>query len=116
MTIARTAAAIDAFLMRVDWRVRAVVIAATIVHMAWLAIPQVPRAYIDYRHLPVLSGVPQMENYGTDTIADMYAAKVVLNDPADMYRRERLEQTPLERATWTRQASAPYPPAALVAA
>ena len=116
MTLEKTAAAIDATLLRVDWRLRAVVIAATIVHMTWLAIPQVPRAYVDYRHLPVVSGIPQMENYGTDTIADMYAAKVVLNDPADMYRRERLEQTALERATWTRQASAPYPPAALLAA
>ena len=116
MNLVRSAAALDAFLMRVDWGVRVLVIAATIAHMTWLAIPHVPRAYVDYRDLPLVSGVEQMENYGTDTIADMYAAKVVLNDPHDMYRRERLAQTPLERATWTREASAPYPPAALLAA
>ena len=31
-----------------------------------------------------------------------------------MYTKARLEQTPLEKATWTREASAPYPPAALL--
>ena len=46
----------------------------------------------------------------------MVPAKVVLNDPSDMYTKARLEQTPLEKATWTREASAPYPPAALLAA
>jgi hypothetical protein len=41
----------------------------------------------------------------------MYGAKVVLNDVRDMYTKARLEQTPLEAATWTKEASAPYPPA-----
>ncbi len=41
----------------------------------------------------------------------MYGAKVVLNDVADMYAKARLEQTPLEAATWTKEESAPYPPA-----
>ena len=39
-----------------------------------------------------------------------------MNDPLDMYTKARLEQTPLEKATWTREASAPYPPAALLTA
>ena len=38
----------------------------------------------------------------------------MLNDPLDMYTKARLEQTPLEKATWTREESAPYPPAALL--
>lgn len=41
----------------------------------------------------------------------MYGARVVLNDVADMYTKARLEQTPLESATWTKEESAPYPPA-----
>jgi hypothetical protein len=41
----------------------------------------------------------------------MYGAKVVLNDVDDMYKKARLEQTPLEAATWTKEESAPYPPA-----
>lgn len=45
----------------------------------------------------------------------MYGAKVVLNDPADMYTKARLEQTPLEASLWTREESAPYPPAVRLA-
>ena len=41
----------------------------------------------------------------------MYGAKVVLNDVADMYAKARLEQTPIEASTWTKEESAPYPPA-----
>jgi hypothetical protein len=53
--------------------------------------------------------------YGPDTIADIYGAKVVLNDVADMYTKARLDQTPLEAATWTKEESAPYPPAVRLA-
>ena len=35
----------------------------------------------------------------------------MLNDVADMYTKARLDQTPLEAATWTKEESAPYPPA-----
>ena len=92
------------------------VIAATVLHMIAVAIPNVPRAYVDYARFPLLSGVHQYETYGTDTIGNSYVAKVVLNDPLDMYTKARLEQTPLEKATWTREASAPYPPAGLLTA
>ena len=40
----------------------------------------------------------------------MYGAKVVLNDVSDMYTKARLDQTPLEAITWTKEESAPYPP------
>jgi len=40
----------------------------------------------------------------------MYGAKVVLNDISDMYTKARLDQTPLEARTWTKEESAPYPP------
>jgi hypothetical protein len=59
--------------------------------------------------------VPQPATYGPDTIADMYGAKVVLNDVGDMYTKARLEQTQLEASTWTKEASAPYPPATRLA-
>ena len=58
----------------------------------------------------LLRYVAQPDVYGTDTIADMYGAKVVLNDVSDMYTKARLEQTPLEASTWTKEESAPYPP------
>ncbi len=62
-----------------------------------------------------LHTIAQPESFGTDTIADTYAARVILNDPLDMYTKAHLEQTPLEAATWTKAASAPYPPAVLLA-
>ena len=51
---------------------------------------------------------------GTDTIADNYEARVVRNDVRDMYTKRLVEQTPLEAATWTKEASSPYPPATLL--
>jgi hypothetical protein len=58
----------------------------------------------------LLRGVSQPDTYGPDTIADLYGAKVVLNDISDMYTKARLDQTPLEASTWTKEESAPYPP------
>jgi hypothetical protein len=75
----------------------------------------VPRDYVDYRGVPLLGAFPQPETFGTDTIADMYEARVVLNDVRDMYTKTRVDQTPLEAATWSKEASAPYPPAVLLA-
>jgi hypothetical protein len=51
---------------------------------------------------------------GTDTIADNYEARVVRNDVRDMYTKRLVEQTPLEAATWSKEASSPYPPATLL--
>ena len=116
MTFLEAAAAVDRFLLRVNRPVQYTVIAATVVHMIAVAIPNVPRPYVDYARVPLLSGVHQYDTYGTDTIGNSYVAKVVLNDPLDMYTKARLEQTPLEKATWTREASAPYPPTALLTA
>ena len=116
MTVLEAAASVDGFLMRASRPVRYAVIAVTLLHMIAVAIPNVPRPYIDYSRIPPLSGIQQYETYGTDTIGNSYVAKVVLNDPLDMYTKARLEQTPLEKATWTREASAPYPPAALLTA
>lgn len=116
MTVLEAAAAVDRFLLRVNRPVQYTVIAATVLHMIAVAIPNVPRSYVDYARFPVLSGVHQYESYGTDTIGNSYVAKVVLNDPLDMYTKARLEQTPLEKVTWTREESAPYPPAALLTA
>lgn len=90
-------------------------IAFTVLVMIWQCLPHVPRPFADYSRLRWLSGVSQPASYGTDTIADMYESKVILNDPADMYTKARLEQTPEEAATWSKPASAPYPPAVLMA-
>lgn len=112
-TITR-ARALDALLLAAPRPLQYVVIALTFVGLILTCLPHVPRAYVDYARVPLLAGVPQPDTYGPDTIGAMYAAKVVLNDVADMYTRGKLEQTPLERATWSKVASAPYPPATLL--
>ena len=116
MTVLEAMTAVDRYLLRANRPIQNAVIAATVLHMLVVAIPNVPRAYLDYSRVPLLSGVPQYETYGPDTIGNSYVAKVVLNDPLDMYTKARLEQTPLEKATWTREESAPYPAAALLTA
>ena len=76
--------------------------------VAW-SLPRVPRPVADFSRL----GLPisQPATYGPDTVADVYGAKVVLNDVGDMYTKAGLEQTPLEASLWTKEESAPYPPA-----
>ncbi len=86
---------LDARLLSISTRVRAVVIVLTLISMAATVLPKMPR-------------------YGTDTIADTYEAKVVRNDVADMYTKAKVDQTPLEAATWSKEASSPYPPATLL--
>ena len=109
------AAAIDAALLAVpDW-VKYLLVGCTVMVMVGVSIPNVPRQYFDYSRVPLFAGIQQHETYGTDSISDMYGAKVILNDPSDMFTKERLAQTPLEAATWSKEASAPYPPAVLLA-
>jgi hypothetical protein len=91
-------------------------IAITVVVIAVVGIRNVPRAYVDFRTVPLLEHVPQYDTYGTDTISDMYVARVVLNSVSDMYTRALVEQTPLEARTWSKEESAPYPPATLLIA
>lgn len=107
---------LDAALMRAPVVLRAAAFAVTFVVVIWTSLGYVPRAFVDYsRTASRLRGIAQPETYGTDTIADMYESKVVLNDVADMYTKRGVDQTPLEAATWSKAASAPYPPAVLLA-
>ena len=94
---------------------RNITLSATVIVMTVTALPHVPRVWLDYSRLTILNRLDQPEAYGTDTIADMYAARVVQNDPLDMYTKAGVEQTPLEAATWSKEASAPYPPVTLLA-
>jgi hypothetical protein len=105
---------LDARLMA--WRpaARRLVIVAVVAILACLSLPYVPRAYVSYAGIPVLERIQQPADYGTDTIADMYEARVVLHDWRDMYTKAGVPQTPLEARTWSKEASAPYPPAALL--
>lgn len=106
---------IDRALMRTPPGVRASAIVLTVLVMIATSLPHVPRVALDYAHVPLLNRIEQPEHYGTDTIADTYESKVILNDVRDMYTKRRLEQTPLEAETWSKAASAPYPPAVLLA-
>lgn len=88
--------------------------AGVVAALAGLSLSYVPRAWFDYREIPALRHIAQPDGYGTDTIADMYEARVVLHDWLDMYTKAGVEQSPLEARTWSKEASAPYPPAALL--
>jgi len=94
---------------------RASVIGVTLLIVLAVSLPKVPRTFIDYASVPLLSRVSQPETFGTDTIADTYESKVILNDVRDMYTKQQLAQTPFEAQTWSKEASAPYPPAVLLA-
>ncbi len=82
----------------------------TLLAVAWQSLRFVPRDVVD------LSSVVhnQQQTFGTDTIADAYEARVVTNDVGDMYTKRLVEQTPVEARTWSKPASSPYPPAALL--
>src|SRR5690606_27729398 len=104
---------LDTALLGAPKPLQAALYALTIAVLLATALSNVPRSYLDLSGLP---GVSQRhDTYGTDTIADMYVARVVRNDPFDMYTKAKVEQTPLEAATWSREASSPYPPAVLLA-
>jgi len=105
----------DAFLLAVPKRTQLALVGATVLVMLWQCLPNVPRVYVDFSKVAGLSWVRQQDTLGTDTIADSYEAKVILNDPLDMYTKRGLAQTPLESDTWTKNASAPYPPVVLLA-
>jgi hypothetical protein len=107
--------ALDRRLLAVPRRLQYLIAALTVIAMAIQALPSVPRAFVDYSRLPILRHLSQPDTFGTDTIGDGYEARVVLNDPRDMYTKAKLEQTPEEAATWSKAASAPYPPAVLLA-
>jgi hypothetical protein len=94
---------------------RTALIALTLVVMVAWSLPKVPRPFVDFADLPVIGGVQRYDTFGPDSVGDMYVARVVVNDPSDMYTKVRTEQTPLEASTWSKEASAPYPPVVLLA-
>jgi hypothetical protein len=112
--VVRRLETIDAWLLAVSRPIRAVVLLLTFVSMAAATLPRVPKAAVDFSHWPLLSRIFQPSDFGTDTIADGYEARVVRHDVRDMYTKQGVEQTPLEAATWSPEASSPYPPAALL--
>jgi len=107
-------AAVDAALNRASRLTRSLVLAFTLGVMVWMSLPNVPRQWVDFDRVPLLASIEQQPEYGTDTLSDMYGARVILNDVSDMYTKSRTAQTPQEAATWSREASAPYPPVVLL--
>jgi hypothetical protein len=114
MTFPERVAALDRRLLAVPRAVQYALMAVTIAIMVLQALPNITRPWLDLSRVPILHGITQPETYGTDTIGDGYEARVVLNDPLDMYTKAKLDQTPLEAAIWSKAASAPYPPAVLL--
>jgi hypothetical protein len=108
-------AAVDAALLRAPRRVRLGLYVLTAGVMAATALPHLPRHVVDLSGWPRIGALQRHDTYGNDTIGDGYEARVVLNDWRDMYTKRQLEMTPLEAATWPKEACAPYPPAVLLA-
>ena len=106
---------LDQALLQAPRAVRIGAFVLTAVVMAATALPHVPRHIVDFRGVPMLSSLQRHDSYGNDTLADAYEARVVLNDWRDMYTKAKVAMTPREAATWTKEASAPYPPAVLLA-
>jgi hypothetical protein len=106
-------AALDAVLRRQRRRVQVLVVTIAAGCAIAAGVPRVPSLFLDYSRLPLLSQVTQPGAYGSDTLSDMYEARVVLNNPLDMYTKREVEQTQQEAARWSREASGPYPPVAL---
>jgi hypothetical protein len=113
--LVRQARAADQALMRTPSGIRALVYLLTVVVMVATGLPHVPRQYADFQGVPLIGEIQRHDTYGNDTIGDGYEARVVLNDWRDMYTKAKVEMTPLEAATWSKEASAPYPPAVLLA-
>lgn len=107
---------LDATLLKAPRWLQIAVVVATLLGMLVVALPEVPREYVDFSRVSWLPAIDQREQVGPDTVALMYASKVILNDPADMYARAKLDQTPREAATWSKEESGPYPPALLLSA
>ncbi|HEX9366989.1 MAG TPA: hypothetical protein VF921_10185 [Vicinamibacterales bacterium] len=105
---------LDAWLLAVPRRAQYLAVLLALLVCVAVGILEVPRPYLDYSRRPILNRINQNATYGTDTIADVYESKVVLNDVRDAYTKAHLDQTPLEAATWTKAESAPYPPAVLL--
>jgi len=106
---------VDRLLLSVPVWAQRLVVGLTLCVMTWQCLPNVPREYVDFSRTAWLSQISQEPTFGTDTIADAYESKVILNDPLDMYTKAHLPQTPVEAATWSKAASAPYPPVVLLA-
>jgi hypothetical protein len=108
-------AGLDRTLLQAPARIRVGAYALTAAVMTATALPHVPRQVVDFGAVPFVGGLQRHDTYGNDTIGDGYEARVVLNDWRDMYTKTKVEMTPLEAATWTKEACAPYPPAVLLA-
>jgi hypothetical protein len=108
-------ARLDASLLALPAPARAATLALTIVGMIVQSLPWVPRDVLDLSRLPLLNRIHQQETFGSDTVADSYESRVVLTDVRDMYTKRETTQTALEQHYWSKAASAPYPPAMLLA-
>jgi len=106
---------VDQALLRAPRAIRIGAFLLTAIVMAATALPHVPRQVLDFRGVPIIGDLQRHDTYGNDTIGDGYEARVVLNDWRDMYTKAKVDMTPLEAATWSKEACAPYPPAVLLA-
>jgi hypothetical protein len=107
-------AALDGALMRRSRRLQIAIVVLSMCGAIAAGVPRVPKPFVDYSRVPLLAHVSQPDSYGNDTVSDIYESRVVRNNPLDMYTKREVEQTPLEASRWSREASGPYPPVALL--
>ena len=106
IALARVVARFDARLRAVRSPVRTAILAITVAAIVAQSLPWVPCDVVDFARLPLLHRIHQQTMFGSDTVADSYEARVVLNDLRDMYTKRETEQTALESYYWSRAASA----------
>jgi hypothetical protein len=109
------ARALDRRLLAVPRPVQRGLVALALAVLAVVGLTNIPGPVVDFSGVPLLQRVHQYDSYGTDSIADMYASRVILHHVRDMYTKAETPQTPLEAQTWSKRASSPYPPTVLLA-
>src|SRR4029079_1803171 len=70
-------ARLDSALLRASPLTKFLVPAATVCAMVWTSLPNIPRQWFDFDRVSWLAHLDQQPEYGTDTLSDMYGARVV---------------------------------------
>ncbi|MBN1390756.1 MAG: hypothetical protein JXA22_08965 [Candidatus Thermoplasmatota archaeon] len=97
----------DRKLLFASKKMKTLVIVLTILFILIVRVWFIPGEVID------LGRMNRQENLGGDFFADNYTGKVVLNDPLDMYTKEKVDLNGREASYWEKEECSPYPPLAM---
>src|SRR5260221_2465677 len=86
---------LDAWLLAVPRRAQYLAVLLALLVCVAVGVLEDPRPYLDFSRRPILNRIHQNATYGTDTLADVYVAQVVLNPHPDAYTHAQLDLTSL---------------------